>query len=65
MKDTVYERYRGAKYRSRDSETGSLVIARPVFRCCLYCLLVKQTLNLIQRSSSLTKTYKLLFEMNI
>jgi hypothetical protein len=30
-----------------------------VFRCCLYCLLVKQTLNLIQRSSSLTKIYKL------
>jgi hypothetical protein len=30
MKDTVYERYRRAKYRSRDSEI-----------CCLYCLLVK------------------------
>ena len=44
MKDAVYERYRRAKYR---------------FRYCLYCLLVKYTLNLIQCSSSLTKIYKL------
>ena len=51
MKDTVYERYQRAKYRSRDSGTGISLL--PILFAC------EITLNLIQRSSSLTKTYKL------
>ena len=32
MKDTVYERYRRAKYRSRDSETGISLL--PILFAC-------------------------------